>query len=145
MQTEETAPPAAVAPTRRQRRVRSVLRSSLVRYLTVGGLSFAVDAGLLVALREGADAPLLVAATVAFWVALVVNFTLNRLWAFGGHQAVTVSFAKYLTLVGVNYAATLGVLALGTALGVNYVLVKAFATGMTVLWNFVAYRFWVFR
>ena len=140
MQTDELAPVAAEPS-----RVRVLLRSSLVRYLVVGGLSFAVDAGILVVLREGADAPLLLAATVAFWTALLVNFSLNRLWAFGGREDVKVSFVKYLALVGANYLGTLAILKLGTSVGAHYVAAKAVATGTTVCWNYLAYRFWVFR
>ena len=140
MQTDEKAAVAA-----EPRGVSALLRSSVVRYLIVGALSFAVDAGILVALREGADAPLLLAATVAFWTALLFNFTLNRLWAFGGREDVKVSFVKYLTLVAANYLGTLAILKLGTGLGAHYVVAKAIATGTTVCWNYLAYRFWVFR
>ena len=142
MQTDQsTAPAAPMRPSRLQ----SFARSSLARYLVVGGLSFGVDAGILVALREGARSPLLVAATVAFWSALVFNFTLNRVWSFGGREDVKISFAKYLTLVAGNYLGTLAILSIGTGIGLNYVLVKAGAAGTAVCWNYLAYRFWVFR
>ncbi|HVE64509.1 MAG TPA: GtrA family protein [Mycobacteriales bacterium] len=145
MQTDHSpAPPAPPAPAPRSR-LQAFGRSSLARYLLVGGLSFGVDAGLLVALREGAHAPLLLAASVAFWSALVFNFTLNRLWSFGGREDVKISFAKYLTLVAGNYLGTLGILSVGTRVGFNYVLVKAGAAGTAVCWNYLAYRFWVFR
>ena len=134
---------ADVAPA--PRRMSALLRSSVVRYLVVGGLSFAVDAGILVVLREGAGAPLVLALTVAFWTALLFNFTLNRLWAFGGREDVKVSFVKYLTLVAANYLGTVAIVKLGTGLGAHYVAAKAVATGTTVCWNYVAYRFWVFR
>jgi len=132
-------------PNTRCRALSPLLRSSLVRYLVVGLTSFAVDAGILITLREGADAPLLLAATVSFWTALLFNFTLNRVWSFSGRDTVKVSFAKYLALVGANYVATLGILAVGTRLGVHYVVVKALATATTVCWNYLAYRYWVFR
>lgn len=132
----DEAPPGLLA---------ALLRSSLVRYLVVGGLSFGVDAGILVTLHEGAGAPLLLAATVAFWTALLVNFTLNRVWSFGGVEDVKVSFVKYLTLVGANYLGTLAILSIGTRLGVHYVAAKAVATATTVCWNYIAYRLWVFR
>lgn len=122
-----------------------MLRSSLVRYLVVGGVSFGVDAGLLLSLHEGVGWPRLGAATIAFWTALLLNFTLNRAWAFGGHEDVRVSLARYLTLVGINYVGTLVILEVGTRLGAALIVAKSFATGLTVLWNFLAYRFWVFR
>ncbi|HVE98899.1 MAG TPA: GtrA family protein [Mycobacteriales bacterium] len=141
---EKTTRPPAV-PTRRRRRIRSVLRSSFVRYLAVGGASFAVDAGLLLALHEGAGWPRIVATSVGFWSALLMNFTLNRLWAFGGHEDVKVSLVRYLTLVGFNYVGTVAIVEVGTRLGAALIVAKAFATGLTVFWNFIAYRFWVFR
>ncbi len=142
MQTDQSAVPAAPI---RQSRLPAFAQSSLARYLLVGGLSFGVDAGLLIALREGADAPLLVAASIAFWSALAFNFTLNRLWSFGGRADVKISFAKYLSLVAGNYLGALAILSIGTGIGFNYVLVKAGAAGTAVCWNYLAYRFWVFR
>ena len=145
MQTQQTAPRDLRAPSPRQRRIRSILRSSLVRYLVVGGASFAVDAGLLLTLHDGVGWPRLVAASIAFWTALLLNFTLNRIWAFRGHEDVKVSLARYLTVVGFNYLGSLVILEVGTRLGAALIVAKALATGLTVLWNFLAYRFWVFR
>ncbi len=122
-----------------------LLASSLVRYLLVGGLSFALRAAILVALREGAKAPILLAATAAFWTALLFNFTLNRLWSFGGRDDVTVSFVKYLLLAATNWAGTLAIHSIGKSTGAPYVAVDAVAVAVTVSWNYLAYRFWVFR
>lgn len=141
MQTDQ----APTAPDTRPGALRAACASSLLRYVVVGGLSFGIDAGILVFLREVADAPLLVAASVAFWTALLINFSLNRMWSFAGREDVKISFAKYLTLVGANYVGTLGILAVGTRLGGHYVIIKALATGTTVCWNYLAYRYWVFK
>ena len=116
----------------------------VLRFLVVGGLSAALDVGLLVVLRELVGAPLGVATTVAFWTALVVNFSLHRTWSFSHASAPAVPFARYLVLVGANYLATLGLVTGGVAVGAPYVLAKVVAIGVGVAWTFVAYERWVF-
>lgn len=116
-----------------------------MRFLVVGGLSAAVDLGLLVALRELAAAPLPLATTVAFWTALLVNFGLNWAWAFGaGGSAAGAPFLRYMVLVGINYLLTLLIVTGGVALGAPYPLAKVAALAFGAMWTFVAYDRWVF-
>lgn len=121
------------------------LRSSVVRYAVVGGLSFAADATVLVVLREVAGVALLVAATFAFCAGLAVNFGLNHLWAFAGRSGAPGAFGRYLILVGANYVLTVAILAASREVGVHYTVAKVVAACSALCWNYVAYRFWVFR
>ncbi|HUG83067.1 MAG TPA: GtrA family protein [Euzebya sp.] len=127
---------------------RPTTMARLVRFGVVGGLSAALDLGLLVALRELGGLPVALATTIAFWTALLVNFGLNRAWSFGagggGVVAVGVPFARYMVLVGINYAATLAIVTGGVALGVPYALAKVVAIGLGAMWTYVAYDRWVF-
>jgi putative flippase GtrA len=132
----------------------------IARFLVVGGLSAAVDVGLLVVLREVVGASVPVAATIAFWAALLVNFALHRAWSFAAPveppaegtttptaaavRDVGGSFARYLVLVGVNYVATIAIITGGVALGVPYVVAKVAAIGFGAAWTYVAYARWVF-
>ncbi|MEE8601101.1 GtrA family protein [Euzebya tangerina] len=134
------APPSeGAAPTRPPQ----TLRAKLVKFVVVGVSSAVIDLGLLVSLRELGGVSIPVATTIAFWTALLYNFSLNRAWSFGV-AAVRAPFARYLTVVGLNYLLTLAIVTGGVSLGVPYVLAKIAAIGIGTLGTFVAYDRWVF-
>lgn len=111
----------------------------------MGGLSAALDLGLLIGLREIAGLPVALATTGAFWTALLANFGLNRRWSFGGSAAGAVTpFARYMVLVVVNYAATLAIVTGGAAIGIPYAAAKVVAIALGAVWTYVAYDRWVF-
>lgn len=125
---------------------RRATRSSVLRFLAVGGLSYVVDAGTLAALHGGLGVPLLAATSVAFATGLAVNFGLNRTVVFAARSGgLPGQFTRYLVLVGVNYLLTLLIVGGLAALGVNYLLAKTIAVALNAMLNYTAYRFWVFR
>lgn len=122
--------------------------AKVMRFLVVGGVSAALDLGLLIGLHEVAGLSVALATTIAFWTALLVNFGLNRAWSFGaaagGVLAAGTPFARYLVLVGINYVATLVIVTGGVQLGAPYPLAKVAAIGLGAIWTYVAYDRWVF-
>ncbi len=134
------APRSPVPPTRSG-------RGALLKFLVVGGASYLIDVGLLVLLSGPLDRPVWLAATVGFWVSVVVNFTLNRLVFAtpGGGGNAAVHGARYAVLLGVNYLVTLGVVHVGVSWGLAPVIPKTFVVALIMTWNFVLYRRWVFR
>lgn len=118
--------------------------TAAVRFLAVGGLSAALDTGLLVAGREALGLPLALATTLAFLVTLGVTFGLNLLVVFEASGRLVRRLARYLVLVGVNYVLTLGLVLALTEVGLHYVASKVVAIAVCAVLNFVAYRHWVF-
>lgn len=121
----------------------TTLTAKLFRFVVVGTSSAVIDMGLLIALRELAGVSIPVATTVGFWTGLFYNFSLNRAWSFGADR-VAIPFAKYLTVVGINYLVTLTIVTGGAAAGIPYVFAKIFAIGFGTLGTFIAYNRWVF-
>ncbi|WP_163275292.1 GtrA family protein [Cellulomonas iranensis] len=120
-------------------------RRSLVLYVLVGGLSYVVDAGLLVLVTGPLGGPVWLGTTVGFWTSVVVNFLLNRA-VFSQGDASSVSHGvRYGVLLGVNYLVTLLIVHVGTTWGLPPVVPKTVAVALTTCWNFVLYRVWVFR
>lgn len=120
-------------------------RRSLVLYVLVGGLSYVVDAGLLVLVTGPLGGPVWLGTTIGFWTSVVVNFLLNRA-VFSQGDASSVSHGvRYGVLLGVNYLVTLLIVHVGTSWGLPPVVPKTFAVALTTCWNFVLYRVWVFR
>lgn len=122
--------------------------AKVLRFLVVGGFSAVLDLGLLIGLRELAGLSVALATTIAFWVALLANFGLNRAWSFGATAGAVrtagVPFARYLVLVAINYVATLLIVTGGVQLGAPYPLAKIAAIGLGAIWTYVAYDRWVF-
>ena len=118
---------------------------SLPRFLIIGVLSFIVDAGTLFLTHGVLKIWLPLATTLAYGLSFVVNFGLNRRWAFGSTGALTGQAARYIALVGVNFLITLAMVNGIAALGVSYLLAKVLATAVIAGVNYLAYRNWIFR
>ena len=118
-------------------------RPAAVRFLLVGGSSLVVDVGTLAALRELADAPLLVATWSALVVSLAWNYTGQRVVAFGSKTPLRRGLPRYLALVVLNALVTAALVELGDATA-GYLVGKAAAVAVLTPTNFWAYRAWVF-
>ena len=122
----------------------SLARNSAVRFVMVGGLSVVVDAGMLVLLHGVLHIWLPVATALAFAGAFVVNFGLNRIWAFGSNGAVGRQLGRYLTLVAANLALTVILVPTLTWLGLPYLAAKLLTTGVLSVANYLISRRWIF-
>ncbi|GAB5077711.1 GtrA family protein [Arthrobacter sp. AD-310] len=120
-------------------------RNAVVRFLFVGGLSFALDLGLLALLHEVFGVALWIATPIAFVVSLVFNFLLQRMFTFQATNNGSVSAIKYILLVIVNITVSDLVVTGFDALGWSYIIGKTTATVMTTTWNYFLYRHWIFK
>lgn len=118
---------------------------SLVRFLLIGGLSYVVDLGVLLVVRDRLDAPLAAATTAGYATGFVVNFGLNRVWAFRSSSPAGPQVGRYVLLVLANYLLTLAIVLGLTRLGAAVAVAKTVSTVVLAAVNFAAYRWWVFR
>lgn len=119
-------------------------RHSAVRYLLVGGFCFVVDVGLLWLAHEVIGVPLAIAAPLAFLASFAVTYTAQRVVAFASDSKVVPSVARYTALVAFNTLATTGIVWAFDELGAGWLLGKVIAVVSTTVWNYFAYRYWVF-
>jgi len=119
--------------------------SSAVRYLLVGGFCFVVDVALLWAAHDLLGVPLAIATPVAFLASFAVTYTLQRVVAFGADNRVAPSVLRYTLLVAFNTIATTGIVWGIDALGGHWLIGKVVSVVATTIWNYFAYRYWVFR
>jgi putative flippase GtrA len=122
-----------------------VERSHLIKFLLVGGASFAVDLALLALMHEVFGVDLWIATPIAFIASLVFNFALQRSFTFRARNRSHVSLFKYLALVVFNIVAIDVIVNAFDAWGISYGIGKAFATVLTTSWNFWLYKVWIFR
>jgi len=137
--------PAGPAATTLSRVLAWVARSSLVRYLVVGVLSFVADAGALYVFHGRLRVALPLAAGLAFGVAFVVNFGLNRIWSFRAAGSISRQLRRYLYLVTANLVLTVALVPGLAWLGLPYLVAKAGTTGLLTLGNYGISQKWVFR
>jgi len=119
-------------------------RHGLAVYLAIGGLSFLVDAGLLLLLSGPLGVPVWLAATVGYWASVVVNFGLNRRTMATKPGRLRGQSVRYAVLLAANYGFTLLVLLLGAEFNVPVIISKCVAVGLCTIANYVLYRRWVF-
>lgn len=111
------------------------------RYVFVGGTTFILDLGLLIILHSGLHINLAVATSVAYWVAIIYNFILNRWWAFSASEndRLRKHLPPYLLLLGFNYLFT--VLFVGFfSRYMHYEIAKAIAVPIQMTWTYPLYK-----
>jgi putative flippase GtrA len=120
---------------------------SAPRFVVVGGLSLAADIAMLALLHGVLAVPLLVATTIAFTVASIINFSFNRQWVFEGgrHGRTRKQLIRFYALVGLNLVSTLLITGGLSALGLLYLNAKLVAVVVNAVANYFLYRAWVFK
>jgi dolichol-phosphate mannosyltransferase len=145
--TEETL----TSPPRVHTRVRHGLRQTdnwvqLLKFLCVGGTGYALNLAVFSLLAVALDVNHLVAATVAFIVAVSNNFWLNRHWTFGagdGHAGFQA--ARFFAVSVVAFLFSLGVLELLVSVaGAPKVLAQAISLALATPLNFLGNKMWSF-
>ncbi len=120
------------------------VRSTLPRYAASGVASVAVDLSLLTVLHSVLGVGLVASTSLSFAASLLVNYSLNHVWAFDAGAVSWRRFFRYGVLVLINFGLTLVLVTGLTSLGVYYLVAKALAVGVGAVINFSGYRSWVF-
>jgi putative flippase GtrA len=128
---------------------------SAARFAVVGALGTLIDVGLFSVFHLAFGLPILLANTLSYSAGIINNFFLHRYWTFSGRsrRAMGVQFAQFaavsLTALAVNDLLVFGLSApFGAALSnpaAGALLAKAAATGIGLVWNYLANTWWTFR
>ena len=117
-----------------------------LRYLVVGFSGLFIDIGTLYILSRIFGINPTIAVIINQAIVLVYNFTLNRLWTFGGGGMARKQLVRYGTLVAFNYTFSVFVMyMLNQKFGFDEILVRLGTIAFMVLWNFILYKKWVYR
>lgn len=119
--------------------------SHLVRYLFIGGTTFMIDEALLILLHGVMHWSLPLSLLIAYGVAFVYNFSLNRWWNFSASAngklakhlvpyAFLFVFNLVFTIVSVSFMSHY----------INYAVAKALSVALQTTWTFLAYKYWIF-
>lgn len=124
-------------------RLRAVTRHSGFRYLVVGGSAFLVDLGLVALLHEGVGMAVWLASGIGFVLSFAYTYLVQRL-AFRSTAAHGGAVLRYSVLAAVNTVATAVIVQVLSTTVIAWVGGKVVATVVTTVWNYFAYRYWVF-
>jgi dolichol-phosphate mannosyltransferase len=147
MPDEQLAP----GPPRAHTRVRHGLRRphnwvQLVKFCAVGGSGYVVNLAVFTAAVELAGVHYLVAATLAFVVAVLNNVWWNSHWTFGAREGhAGFQAARFFTVSVVAFVFAAGVLELLVSVaGLPEVLAQAISIVAATPLNFVGNKMWSF-
>lgn len=125
--------------------VKFMYRHHFVRYLFVGGTTFMLDVIVLVFLHGKLNINLAVSTSLAYWLSVLYNFSLNRSWTFSKSEQE--SLHKHATLYGallaVNYLFTVTFVSLVSHY-IYFGLAKALAVMIQVSWTYYLYKNYIF-
>lgn len=114
----------------------------IFRFLTAGGTTFLLELGVLYGLVEYIGIYYLLAAAIAFSIAVVVNYVLCLRWVFRESKKQS---RKMMVLFAGSSLAGLGInqlcmWILVSCLGIHYMIAKIISTAVVTVWNYVAKR-----
>lgn len=125
---------------------KKIYSHSFVRYIIIGGGTFAIDFLLLVLLHGFLGINVLVAATISYWTSIVFNFISNRFWTFGATETHIIKhIAYYGVLLVLNYIFTIAFIGIATDHGMHYTYAKILAVAIQMSWTYFAYKKIIFR
>ena len=118
-----------------------------LRYLVAGGIAATTDIALLYVFTDLFGIWYLISATLAFLVAVVVSFVLQKFWTFrdkgtdGMHRQAASYLGVQLTGIAAN---TIGMYLLVGVAGLWYILAQIIMGALIAIFNFVMYRNFIF-
>lgn len=125
-----------------------------LKFATVGAIGMVVDLSVLTLAREVLKLPLSLAVGLGFGVAVISNFTWNRLWTFPESRIrpLTSQLAQFIAVnligLGINEVVVLGlhpVFGLIAHDPTAYLAAKVIAIGIVLFWNYFVNRAWTYR
>lgn len=137
--------------TRPMPRLRAVLRSDISRaaqkYLLAGGFCALLDWGLFALFLYGFGLHYIAAGTISFLLATGVNYFVSVRFVFGAsRRGARQALALVYLVSAVGISINIGVLTVGVdMLGIHPMVTKVAASGVAVLWNFLARYFYIFK
>ena len=145
MAETETPSELALCPDAPGRKRDRTLSAQFIVFTTVGGIATAVHYLLLIVLVDGLDVAPVPASVVGYVLAAIVNYLLNYYITFRSRKQHHEALAKFALIATLGLGLNTAIMAIGINwLALHYILSQMLATGITLIWNFIANRLWTF-
>ena len=128
----------------------SKLGQQIMKFGVVGLLCFAIEYVLLIVIKEVLGWNVILANTIAFTVSAVVNYILSIVFVFDtakkankGKQFAVFFMLAVGGLIINNIVLKLGTMVLDPFWSRSYIIVKPFATGVVMVYNFITRKLFI--
>jgi putative flippase GtrA len=122
------------------------MRHQFVRYFITGIIGVALDILSLFLLKQYAHLRPVVAVVINQAVLLNFVFFMNKHWSFKSQGSTHKQVVRFLIICGINYIISVTAMwFFNERMGFNYLLVRTANIAIAVAWNFLLYRYWVYR
>lgn len=118
-----------------------------IKFSVVGAMNTALDLAIYTVLVFVGQVYFLAANVIAFLLASINSYVLNRRWTFRSRDPQWQrQMQKFMLVSVISFGLNEGLLYVaGVHLGAGKFLAKIMATIITLFWNFLVNRFWTFR
>lgn len=121
-------------------------KKELATYGLVGGSGVLLDLGLLIFLKEWGGFSAIRAVIFSQILVVFYSFFLQKYWTFGNTAIPHRQFVRFVIMYGANYLIAIATMAIfHDYVGFDYKLVRIGTIALSVSWNFLLYKYWVFR
>lgn len=122
------------------------LRREFVKYFAIGISALALDVGSLYFLKNFFYVAPFLAIVISQPLILAYVFFLNKSWSFKAKGITHEQMIRFVLLSGANYIiAAVWMWGFNENLKINYLLARLANVALAVAWNFLLYKYWVFR
>jgi putative flippase GtrA len=122
------------------------LLRQFIRFFGVGCVSAIGHFGLLIFLVQAGGVDAVAASTAGAVLGAVINYSLNYRFTFRSTKQHRESATKFAILVVIGWLLNALLMWIGVnKLGIDYRISQVLTTGLLMVWNFFANRFWTFR
>jgi putative flippase GtrA len=126
--------------------VSKLVQHQFLRFAMVGGIGTLGHYTVLIFLVSGLHIHPVIGSTAGFIVGMVINYLLNRSFTFASTRAHREAFWRFAAVALLGMFINSSAMALFTmALDFHYLVAQVLATLMTLSWNFMGSRNWVFN
>lgn len=119
----------------------------LLRYLISGGTAAVTNVGILFLLVQFGNIHYLLSSIIAYLLAIVVSFTLQKFWTFQDRPThdIQSQFFRYVTVVLANLALNTGLMyVLVTHFSIWYIFAQIMAIAVIAVTGYFGYKYFVF-
>jgi putative flippase GtrA len=123
-------------------------RHSIIRYLVSGASAFIAQYAVLNLTYYMLSLSLHIATSLGYVSGLLVSYTFNRYWVFGGEgkrKHIAYQSVQYGVLVLLNYLFTVWGVSLLKDHGIQPYISPILTTGLIVCWNYILFKKVIFR
>jgi dolichol-phosphate mannosyltransferase len=122
------------------------IRRQFFRYFLVGFSGLFLDLGTFYILTDWVHLRPVLAVMVNGILMLNYIFFLNKYWTFKSQGVTHKQMIRFFILAGFNYAVSIGwMFIFNEKIGVHHFIARISNILISVAWNFVLYKYWVYR